>query len=125
MLVCCAGIALPGRFLDVPADEFDEQWQANVRGSVTAIRSVPPDTDAPGFAAENLRKPHEIAAISGKITPAPAFKVAKALVRGIKHNTRNVTVEAATRTLLRFGGMLEPAVRWSFTRTVKRVRGTD
>lgn len=181
VLVCCAGIALPGRFLDVASEEFDEQWQVNVRGSILAMKAVlpgmvrrsaghlvligstagiigvpgytgyaatkfairgladslryeleplgvrvsvlhPPDTDTPGFAAENLRKPPETAAISGRIKPLPAEQVAAALVRGIESDKRNVTVDAATRVFLRFGGVLDPAVRWSFRRTVSRAR---
>lgn len=114
VLVCLAGVMLPGRFLDVGFEDFDEQWRVNVRGSMLAVRSVlpgmvergvghlvlvgstagiigvpgytgyaatkfairglsdslryevepfgvrvsvlhPPDTDTPGFAAENLR----------------------------------------------------------------------
>lgn len=182
VLVCSAGITLPGRFLEVAFKEFDEQWQVNVRGSIAAVRSVlpgmvkrgaghlvligstagiiavpgytgyaatkfairgladslryevepfgvrvsvqhPPDTDTPGFAAETLRKPPETAAISGRIKPVPAERVAKALVRGIQHDARNVTVDAATRTFLRFGSVLAPALRWSFRRTVRRTRG--
>lgn len=181
VLVCCAGVVLPGRFVDVSLADFDEQWAANVRGSIAAIRAVlprmiqrgtghivlisstagilgvpgytgyaatkfairgmadslryeveplgvhvsvlyPPDTDTPGFAAENLRKPPETAAISGRIKPLAADQVAAALIRGIQRNKRNVTIDAATRTFLRFGGVLDPAVRWSFTRTVKRVK---
>lgn len=182
VLVCSAGIALPGRFVDVPAEELDEQWQVNVRGSMTAVKAVlpgmvergaghlvlisstagiigvpgyagyaatkfairgfadslryeveslgvrvtvlyPPDTDTPGFAAENLRKPPETAAISRRITPVSPQQVARALVRGIERNRREVTVDTATRTLRRFGAVLDPAVRWSFQRTVRQVRG--
>lgn len=181
VLVCCAGVALPGRFLDVAVEEFDEQWAVNVRGSILAAKAVlpgmvtrgsghlvligstagiigvpgyagyaatkfairgladslryeveplgvrvsvlhPPDTDTPGFAAENLRKPPETAAISGRIKPVPAQQVAAALVRGIESDKRNVTVDTATRVFLRFGGVLDPAVQWSFRRTVAKVR---
>ncbi len=184
VLVCSAGVMLPGRFLDVGFEDFDEQWRVNVRGSMLAVRSVlpgmvergvghlvlvgstagiigvpgytgyaatkfairglsdslryeveplgvrvsvlhPPDTDTPGFAAENLRKPPETAAISGRIKPVPAERVAKALVRGIESDQRNVTVDTATKTFLRFGGIIEPALRWSFRRTVERVRGAE
>lgn len=75
----------------------------------------------PGFAAENLRKPPETAAISGRIKPMAAEEVAEALVRGIERDQRDVTMDNATRTFLRLGGVLDPAVRWSFRRTVKRV----
>lgn len=85
----------------------------------------PPDTDTPGFAAENLRKPPDTAAISSRIKPVPAERVAKALVRGIESDQRNVTVDTATKTFLRFGGIIEPALRWSFRRTVERVRRAE
>lgn len=183
VLVCCAGFALPGRFLDVPVTEFDDQWAANVRGTILSVRAVlpsmvergtghlvmvsstagilgvpgytgyaatkfairgladslryevgphgirvtvlyPPDTDTPGFAAENLRKPPETAAISGRIAPVPAERVAKALIRGIERNRPTVCVDATTRTFLRFGGILDPAVRWSLRRTVEHTTGT-
>lgn len=181
VLVCCAGVVLPGRFLDVPIGEFDEQWRVNVRGSILVARSVlpgmvergaghlvfvsstagligvpgytgygatkyairgladslryevepcgvqvtvlyPPDTDTPGFATENLRKPPETAAISGRIAPFSSEVVASALVRGIDRNRREVTVDGATKAFLRFGGLLDRPVRWSFRRTVRRVR---
>lgn len=181
VLVCCAGVVLPGLFADVPLADFDEQWAANVRGSIATVKAVlsqmiqqgtghivlisstagilgvpgytgyaatkfairgladslryeveplgvrvsvlyPPDTDTPGFAAENLRKPPVTAAISGRIKPLAADQVAAALIGGIERNKRNVTIDTATRAFLRFGGVLDPAVRWSFKRTVKRVR---
>lgn len=181
VLVTCAGIVLPGRFLDVPLEEFDEHWRVNVRGSITAARAVlpgmvergtghlvfvsstagligvpgytgygatkyairgladslryeveplgvrvtvlyPPDTDTPGFAAENLRKPPETAAISGRISPVQPDVVAAALLRGIARNRRAVTVDGATRAFLRLGSVLDPPVSWSFRRTVRKVR---
>lgn len=179
VLVCCAGTALPGRFLEVPGAEFEQQFRLNLHGAVAALRKVlpgmvaqgsghvvlvsstagvigvpgytaygaskyairgladslryevapagvkvsvlyPPDTDTPGFAAENLRKPPETAAISGAIKPMPAQIVAAALARGIGRNTPNITADTATRVLLRFGGILDPVLRWSFTRTAAR-----
>lgn len=182
VLVCCAGVALPGRFLDVPLQELEDQWRVNMWGAAAAVASIapgmaergaghlvlvsstagilgvpgytgyaatkfairgfaeslryeleplgvkvtvlyPPDTKTPGFDAENLRKPPETAAISGAIRPFAATKVAEKLVYGIQRNRRSVTVDATTSILRRFGGMLEPAVRWSFLRTVRRVRG--
>lgn len=41
-LACCAGLTLPGRFLDLADDEFDIQMAANYLGSVNAVRSVYP-----------------------------------------------------------------------------------
>lgn len=179
ILVCCAGVVLPGRLAEVPLREFDEQWAANVRGSIAAIKAVlprmlhsgghivlvsstagilgvpgytgyaatkfairgladslryeveplgvrvtvvyPPDTDTPGFAAENLRKPPETSAISGRIRPVTADEVAAATIRGIERNKSAVTIDNSTRIFLRFGGLLDPMVRWSFQRTIKRV----
>lgn len=179
VLVCCAGIALPGRFLEVPAGEFEQQWGLNVGGAVNAARAVlpamvartkghvvfvsstagvigvpgytgyaaskfgirgmadalryevapkgvnisvlfPPDTQTPGFEAENLRKPEETMAVSGSIKPVPAQRVADALLKGIAANKRNVTADPTTALLLRFGGLLEPALHWQFARTVRK-----
>lgn len=116
ILLCCAGAALPGRFLDVPAQEFQEQWRLNVGGSWS------PDTQMPGFAAENLRKPSETVAISGAVQAMPAQRVAACLVRGIERNSRNITVDAVTRILLLLGGLAEPILHWSFSRTVTKAR---
>lgn len=179
ILVCCAGMALPGRFLEVPAGEFEQQWHLNVGGAVSAVRHVlpgmvslgrghivlvsstagiigvpgytgygatkyairgfadtlryevepsgvrvsvlfPPDTQTPGFDAENLRKPPETAAISGAVKPVSAQKVAEGLARGIERNSRNITVDGTTRALLLLGGLAEPFLRWSFTRTAAK-----
>lgn len=181
VLVCCAGVSLPGRFLDVPLAELDEQWDVNVRGSVAATRAVlpgmiargrghlvltsstagtlgvvglaaycatkfavrgfaealryetepagvhvtvlyPPDTETPGFAKENLRKPPETAAVSGTIKPVPAAKVADALARGLARNRPAVTMDAWTATFLRAGGLLDPMVKATMRRTIARSR---
>lgn len=181
ILVCCAGTALPGRFLEVPAEEFETQWRLNVGGAVAAVRHVlpgmvsrgaghvvllsstagiigvpgytgygaskyairgfadtlryeveplgvrvsvmfPPDTDTPGFAAENRRKPPETAAISGAVKAVSAQKVAAGMTRGIEGNARNITVDGTTRALLLLGGLAEPLLRWSFTRTAAKAR---
>src|SRR6185312_8402968 len=45
---CCAGTALPGRFLEVPAGEFEQQWRLNVGGAVAAVRHVLPGMAARG-----------------------------------------------------------------------------
>lgn len=44
----------------------------------------PPDTDTPGFAAENTTKPQETRAISGNVKIMSPDKVAECLVRGIE-----------------------------------------
>lgn len=42
VLVHCAGTALPGRFLDVPLDEFAAQAELNLVGTVNVLRAVLP-----------------------------------------------------------------------------------
>ncbi len=179
VLVCCAGRALPGRFLEVPLEEFRAQADLNYLGTVAALKAVlpgmaargaghvvltsstagllgvvgytgygptkwavrgladtlryevaprgvrvavlyPPDTDTPGFAAENLRKPPETAAISGSIAPLPAERVALALARGIERDRESITADLLTRVLVRWGALLEPVLRGSFRRTIAK-----
>lgn len=80
----------------------------------------PPDTETPGFAAENTRKPPETAAVSGAVRPVSAATVATALRRGIERDRANVTIDALTRALLWFGGALEPLSRASTRRTIAK-----
>ncbi|GAA4488993.1 SDR family oxidoreductase [Rhodococcus olei] len=181
VLVACAGAALPGRFLDVPIQEFDDQMRLNYLGAVHAARAVlpgmiargrghlvltsstagligvvgysgygptkaavhqlahclryeaepagvtvsvlyPPDTDTPGFATENTRKPPETAAVSGAITPVSADRVAAAVVTGIDRGRHHIAVDPLTRVLIRAGGLVEPAVRPFLARTIRRSR---
>lgn len=42
VLLCCAGTALPGRFLEVPLEEFRTQMDLNYLGTVTALKTVLP-----------------------------------------------------------------------------------
>ncbi|AIY01576.1 hypothetical protein ART_1977 [Arthrobacter sp. PAMC 25486] len=69
----------------------------------------------PGFAAENPRKLPATAAISGAVKHVPA-----GLALGIGRNARNITVEATARWLLLLGGLAEPILRWTFTRTAAK-----
>jgi len=179
ILICCAGTALPGRFLDVHFDEFRAQMDLNYLGTVAALRCVlpgmverghghvvvtsstagllgvvgytgygptkwavrglaetlryevsprgvhvavlyPPDTDTPGFAAENTRKPPETVAVSGAIKPVAAEVVAKQLLRGIERNRENIAVDALTKVLVRWGPLLEPLIRPSLKKTIAK-----
>ncbi|AQA25731.1 NADH(P)-binding family protein [Rhodococcus sp. MTM3W5.2] len=180
-LVACAGTALPGRFLEVPIDEFESQMRLNYLGAVHAARAVlpgmvsrgrghlvltsstagvigvvgytgygpskaavhelahclryevepagvtvavlyPPDTDTPGFAAENTRKPPETAAVSGAITPVSADVVAAAVIAGIDKGRHHIAIDLLTRVLVRAGGIVEPIVRPILVRTIRRAR---
>ncbi|HQV90860.1 MAG TPA: SDR family oxidoreductase [Phycicoccus sp.] len=179
ILVCVAGVSLPGRFLEVPTEEFEQQMRVNYLGSVYAVRAVlpgmvarrrghviltsstagligvvglsgyaatkfalvglasslryevepagvkvsvlfPPDTDTPGFEAENLRKPVECAAVSGTIKVMPATEVARALIDGVRKGRSQITADSMTAALTVAGSTLEPAVRASMTRTIRR-----
>ncbi len=179
VLVCCAGIALPGRFLEVPLSEFRDQLDLNYLGTVTALKVVlpamvargsghvaltsstaglmgvvgytgygptkwairglaetlryevaprgvrvtvlyPPDTDTPGFALENTRKPPETVAVSGAIRPVSPRVVATALMRGLEKNRDNIAVDVLTKLLIRWGGLLEPLVRGSLKKTIAK-----
>jgi 3-dehydrosphinganine reductase len=105
-----------------------------VRGLTETLRSelaphgivvacaYPPDTDTPGLARENERRPAETAAVSASIRPRAAHVVAAAIVRGIERNRVVITADAQTSVLARAGGVVAPYVRWSTDRTVRRAR---
>lgn len=179
VLVCCAGTALPGRFLDTPLSEFRSQVDLNLLGTVATLKAVlpamvergtghvvltsstaglmgvvgytgyaptkwairglaeslryevgpqgvtvgvlyPPDTQTPGFDVENTRKPPETVAISGSMQPVAAEVVAAALLRGIERDRENITADLLTRVLVRWGGIVEPALRPTLRRTIAR-----
>lgn len=181
VLACCAGLTLPGRFLDVDADEFGTQMSANYLGSVNAVRAVlpgmverrtgrvllisstsallgivgyagygptkasvrqlglclryelepagvgvsvlyPADTETPGLAQENLRKPPETTAVTGSIEPMPAEKVAEAAVRGIERRRAHIAIDPMTRFLLAWANLPEDLSRPFFRRTIARAR---
>lgn len=80
----------------------------------------PPDTETPGFEAENLRKPPETAAVSGSIKPLPVQRVARALVKGVEANRDNIAVDGLTKALIPLGGVLEPLARGGLRRTIAK-----
>jgi len=86
--------------------------------------AYPPDTRTPGFDRENELKPAETVKISAAIKPRDAAPVAKAIVRGIEHDQLVITADVQTAVLARAAGLLNPYVRRTMDRTIRRVRGT-
>jgi len=183
VMVANAGYSLPGRFWELPDDEFRAEMEVNYLGAVHATAAVlpamrerrrghlcftsstagllgvygytaysptkfalrglaeslraevtpdgvgvsvvfPPDTDTPGFVAENLHKPAETTAISGTITPVPATKVADAVIKGIEHDRFTICVDPVTAGLARAGGLLAPLTRRMMDRRVRDAQRT-
>lgn len=181
VMVANAGYALPGRFWELPDEEFRAEMEVNYLGAVHATAAVlpsmrqrrrghlcftsstagligvygysaysptkfalrglaeslraelasdrvavsvvfPPDTDTPGFAAENLHKPAETAAISGTISPIPASKVASAVIKGIEHDRFAIFADPTTAALARGSGLLGPVIRFVMDRQVRGAR---
>ncbi len=183
VLVSCAGLARPGRFLELPDDVFRQMIEVDYFGTLYALRAVapgmvergrgslvavssaagllgvygysaygpakfavrglmeslraelephglhvgvvyPPDVDTPQLVEENEWKPAETRAISGTIKPLSAEKVAAAIVAGIERRRFLICPDLGTRTLARLGGVLSPALNWTFDRRVAAVRKT-
>ena len=82
----------------------------------------PPDTQTPGFDAENRRKPRETAAVSGTITPVSADTVAAAVIEGVRKRRARITVDPMTRALGFGASLLEPLARPWLARTIRRSR---
>ncbi|MGK8523641.1 SDR family oxidoreductase [Nocardia asteroides] len=179
VIACCAGLALPGRFLEVDTAEFDVQMSANYLGAVHAVRRVlpgmvarssgkillisstaaflgitgytaygptkasirqlalclryevepkgvdvtviyPADTDTPGLAMENQRKPVETKAITGSIEPMSAQRVAEAAVRGLEHGRHHIALDPLTRFFLAWANLPEDLARPFLRRTIAR-----
>ncbi len=91
---------------------------------VVVACAYPPDTRTPGLDRENELKPPETVKISAAIKPRDAAPVAKAIVRGIEHDQLVITADVQTAVLARAAGLLNPYVRRSMDRTIRRVRGT-
>jgi 3-dehydrosphinganine reductase len=180
-LACCAGLTLPGLFLDIDADEFGIQMDANYLGSVHAIRAVlpgmvergsghilltsstaaflgipgyssysptkasvrqlglclryelepagvrvcvlyPADTDTPGLARENLRKPAETKAVTGSIAPMAAERVAAAAVRGLERGRTHIAVDPLTAFLMHCANGIDDISRPFFRRSIAQAR---
>ena len=96
----------------------DEVHPHGVRVSIV----YPPDTDTPGFRAENEIKPEECARISATIKPVPAERVGRAIARGIERDKLHITIDPLSRVLLRGVGVLGPALRAMSNRAIRQVR---
>ncbi|WP_280237973.1 SDR family oxidoreductase [Nocardia abscessus] len=179
VIACCAGLALPGRFLELDAGEFEKQMSANYLGAVHAVRRVlpgmverssgkillvsstaaflgitgytaygptkagvrqlalclryevepkgvdvtviyPADTDTPGMAMENQRKPVETKAITGSIEPMPPERVAEAAVRGLERGRRHIALDPLTRFFLAWANLPEDLARPFMRRTIAK-----
>ncbi|KAK9824839.1 hypothetical protein WJX81_005235 [Elliptochloris bilobata] len=111
MLVCCEGTSPPGRFLEQDLSVFRRTMDLNYHGTVHAVKAVlphmvaahslrnellasgvrvsvayPPDTDTPGYTAEQQTKPPECHAVSraaGDVLYSPE-QVARCMVHGIE-----------------------------------------
>ncbi|MFM8302773.1 MAG: SDR family oxidoreductase [Actinomycetota bacterium] len=80
---------------------------------ITVACAYPPDTETPGFAAENAHKPEVTQRISGGIAPRSAESVAAAIVRGIERDRLVITADPTTAALARTAGVLGPVLhRW-------------
>jgi 3-dehydrosphinganine reductase len=86
--------------------------------------AYPPDTDTPGLAAEDLKKPAATAAISSSVKVRSADRVAKAIVRGIERDRLVITADPTTAMLARAAGLLGPVIRGVTDRTVRRTEGS-
>jgi len=105
-----------------------------VRGLLDALRAemrphgvhvlcaYPPDTDTPGFEAENRLKPPETAAISAGIRLRSADEVAASIVDGIERSRVVITSDVQSALLARVAGLLRPVVDRVMDRAADRVR---
>ena len=105
-----------------------------VRGLLDALRAemrpygvhvlcaYPPDTDTPGFEAENLLKPPETAAISAGIKLRSADEVAASIVDGIERSRVVITTDVQSALLARVAGLLRPVLDRVMDRAADRVR---
>jgi 3-dehydrosphinganine reductase len=84
--------------------------------------AYPPDTETPGFDAENRIKPPETARISASIRPRSAQQVADAIVTGIERDRLTITADPTTAFLARGIGIVGPVVRAMMDRDVRRVQ---
>ena len=84
--------------------------------------AYPPDTLTPGFDRENLTKPAETVAVSAKIKPVSAERVARALVTGIERDRRSITADPSSALMARATSLVAPIARGSMRRAVRKSR---
>ena len=90
---------------------------------VKVVVLCPPDTDTPGLARENLRKPRETAELAGRIAALDPEFVARGLYAKLSGNSflvvPGLSARAAAFAIRHFPGL----VRRITDRSVRRVRG--
>ena len=82
--------------------------------------AFPPDTDTPGYEAENATKPDATRRISESVKVRSPEVVANAIVRGIERDQFVITADSTTAMLARGAGMLGPVVRRTMDRHVRK-----
>ncbi|HEY8216980.1 MAG TPA: SDR family oxidoreductase [Acidimicrobiia bacterium] len=82
--------------------------------------AFPADVDTPGLAAEAATKPEATKTLSARAKVRQPGEVAKAIVRGIERDRVTVTSDAQTALLVRAAGLLEPMVRRTVDRHVRK-----
>lgn len=85
----------------------------------------PPDTDTPGFAAEEVGKPAETRAVSGAVALSSPEKVAEALLRGIERRSFLIVPGSAGRLAALAQRIAPSAVRWFADRAVRGARNSS
>ena len=102
---------------------FADALRAEVAGRGINVSIVyPPDTDTPGFAAENQFKPAETAAVSGSIKPMSAEAVARRIADGIERNTFEIFCDPLTTVVAKTYGSLGGLIRAYGDRVVAKAR---
>lgn len=103
-----------------------------VRGFAEALRpelkphgivvgcAFPPDTDTPGFAAEEATKPEATKTLSATVRVRSPEDVANSIIRGIERDHLVVCSDTQTALLARGAGLLAPIVRRMMDRHVRR-----
>jgi 3-dehydrosphinganine reductase len=85
LLLTCAGITLPGRFLSLPSEEFERQLAVNYLGTLWAVRAVVPGMVARGRGTIGMVS--SFAGILG-VYGYTAYAPSKYAVRGLAETLR-------------------------------------
>jgi len=109
----------PSKFAIVGLSEVlhNELSPNNIRVSVL----YPPDTDTPGFAEENLRKPPECAAMSKAAGCLSAERVAREFVAGVRAR-RFAILPGRSRLVWHLHRLFPGTLRWLLRRQYLRAR---
>ncbi|MFX0575239.1 SDR family NAD(P)-dependent oxidoreductase [Nocardia nepalensis] len=100
------------------------RYEAEPAGvDVTVI--YPADTDTPGLARENLRKPVETKAVTGSIEPVSAERVAEAALRGLERRRHHIALDPLTRFFLMWANLPEDIARPFMRRTIAKARNAS